>query len=150
MVFLLFSLQWVMATILLVAGPFIFKVPTFNCSGSECTEDNGGCERGFPIDSSANSITTTFKLYCDQKHIRTFAESGIYIGSIVGLITYSFFSISRKAYLFSSWMIMCVALLIMPFSVNAPMFIFFWMMVGFGINPAIMIHITILDEQCGN
>lgn len=146
-IFILFALQWGIATILLVSGPIVFWKPDFLCNGEQCDEDNGGCTNEIVDPSSPNSISKEFGLYCSKKPIRSFGESSVFVGALIGNLLFSLISINRKPHLGFTWLVGSISCFVLPFAPNIYVFIVFYILSGFGIVTALMVHFSIMSEQ---
>lgn len=146
-IFILFALQWAIATMLLVSAPAVFLKPSFLCNGNSCTEDDGGCDAEIIDPTSLDTISKEFGLYCSKKPLRDFAESSVFFGALAGNFLFSLISINRKPHLGFTWLIGSIGCFGLSFSPNIYVFVVFYIMAGFGIMTAIMVHFAIMSEQ---
>lgn len=133
---------------LLVSAPAVFLKPSFFCDGKPCTEDSRGCEEAGILDpNSLDSISKEFGLYCSKRPLRDFAESSVFIGALAGNFLFSLISINRRPHIGITWLIGSIGCFGLSFSPNIYVFIVFYIMAGFGILTAIMVHFAIMSEQ---
>ena len=153
------SLQWLVLAFIIQGQSFLFLPPTFLCEKenngfSECPETSA-CRSDPPIidtNSSKNTITSEFQLYCARGYYKSLTQMLFFTGSNVAILFFSFISDlrGRKSTLIFTYGLGAISLLIARFAVSWYMFMFFLVFAGIGINPYTSLSFVLLNESAGD
>jgi len=99
--------------------------------------------------SKPDSAIMEFKLYCDDEYKFRVVESLPYIGSFLGFFVFSWIADNkgRKIGLGISWLLTSIGIFVFGMANS------YWMLAlgsfigGFGVNPAITIHYSFINEH---
>jgi OCT family organic cation transporter-like MFS transporter 4/5 len=160
--FIFFALQWMVAAFILLSPPFLFMNPTANCpeqpglSSSECMKQV--CS--LPESEQANHLSFTNiagytpfskynKLYCAREYLNTLLSSMSYLGSFMGFMVFPMIAdnVGRRIGLILAWGTCTIGCILMASSVNYPMMIIGYFLAGFGVNPAVTLHYSFINEH---
>ncbi|KAL4446436.1 hypothetical protein ABPG74_001177 [Tetrahymena malaccensis] len=149
---LIFFAQWMVSVFIFVGPVYYFPDPEFLCSnGESCTEDSGGCIQQKLVSSSYTTITSDFKLYCDNRDLRSVAQSALFWGPIFGNIFFSFIADwkGRRLSLIVAWSLCTLGILGITFSYNIYQLILMMFITGFCLVPCNNLNLIIVNEQSG-
>ncbi|KAL4485696.1 hypothetical protein ABPG72_010958 [Tetrahymena utriculariae] len=149
---LIFFVQWMVSVFIFVGPVYYFPDPEFQCSdGESCTEDNGGCKEQKLASSSYTTITSDFKLYCEDRDLRSIAQSALFWGPIFGNIFFSFIADwkGRRPSLIAAWSLCTLGILGITFSYNIYQLILMIFITGFSLVPCNNLNLIIVNEQSG-
>ncbi|EWS71161.1 MFS transporter (macronuclear) [Tetrahymena thermophila SB210] len=149
--FLILLGQGIIGSFIFVGGPYFFEDPIFICQdGSKCKQVDACKQKNFQIlESSNNTFTKQFELYCDRQYLKNLSLSFIFIGSLFGTFFFSFLSDlkGRRLPMIISWAFSLMGIGILAFSQNVAMIFIGQFFGGFGIYPASTLAFIILSEQ---
>ncbi|KAL4460476.1 hypothetical protein ABPG74_000227 [Tetrahymena malaccensis] len=151
LLFLILIAQAVIGSFIFIGGPYFFEDPIFICQGdSKCKQEEACKQKNFQIsESSNNTFTKQFELYCDRQYLKNLSLSFIFIGSLFGTFFFSFLSDlkGRRLPMIISWAFSVLGVGILAFSQNVAMIFVGQFFGGFGIYPASTLGFIILSEQ---
>ncbi|EAR97520.2 MFS transporter (macronuclear) [Tetrahymena thermophila SB210] len=148
----IFFAQWMVSVFIFVGPVYYFPDPEFQCSnGESCTEDSGGCNEQKLISSPYNTITSDYKLYCDNRNLRSVSQSALFWGPIFGNIFFSFIADwkGRRLSLIAAWSLNTLGILGITFSQNIYQLILMIFITGFSLVPCNNLNLIMVNEQSG-
>ena len=140
-IFIIFSIQWVFATMLIMGQPFIFKPPIFMCDDPEkpgqqmeCSALEGGCKDQILKSDLPNSVVMEFNLYCDREWMIYSCSCLFFAGTCVFSLVFAQYAEiwGRKIALFISYLIGVFCIFITTFTGNVFWFGLFYTFSGGG------------------
>ncbi|CAD8175056.1 unnamed protein product [Paramecium octaurelia] len=161
--FLIFGLQWLITSWILFSPVFFFIKPTIDCqSNAECLNSctsesldekclayicDDSFRQEFVIGESLNTAFNAL-LPC-HKTLQSIIQSIVYLGSVSGLIIFSFIAdnYGRKMSMSISWSMTSLGALIVTFAMNYQMIAIGLFFLGFGGNPTITVHYSFINEH---
>ncbi|CAD8117905.1 unnamed protein product [Paramecium primaurelia] len=154
---LIFGLQQLITSWILFSPVFFFIKPTIDCrSNAECLNQCSSesldekCLDYVCDDSIRRKFVVAFyALLPCHKALQSIIQSTVYLGSVSGLIIFSFIgdNYGRQLSLSISWAMTSFGALLVKFAINYQMTAIGLFFLGFGGNPTITVHYQFIDEH---